>query len=81
MEKEILLTFGRKSHSATILLYQLFQNPLIQINKVKDVCGLSYKAANNLVGEFVNKGILQEMTGQRRNRVFVFEGYLKLFML
>ena len=41
----------------------------------------SYKAANDLVLDFVNEGILKEMTGRSRNRVFVFEQYLNLFMI
>jgi Fic family protein len=79
LESEIIKSSGRKSHSAAILLQQLFQNPIINIHKVKEVCRLSFKAANNLVTYFVSAGILKEMTGQSRNRVFVFEEYLNLF--
>lgn len=79
LESKIIHSFGRKSHSAAALLQQLFQNPLININKVKDICGLSYKAANDLVTDFVSRDILIEMTGQSRNRVFIFEQYLNLF--
>jgi Fic family protein len=80
LESKIIHSFGRKSHSAVTLLQQLFQNPIINIHKVKDICGLSYKAANDLVTDFVNRNILKEMTGHSRNRVFVFEQYLDLFM-
>lgn len=79
LENQIVHLFGRKSHSATILLNQLFQNPVINVRKAREVSGLSYKAANNLVADFVNTGILKEMTGQSRNRMFVFEQYLGLF--
>jgi Fic family protein len=63
----IYKTFGRKSHSAAMLL------------QAKSITGLSYKAANNLITDYVDAGILKEMTGQSRNRVFVFENYLNLF--
>ena len=43
------------------------------------VSALSYKAANDLVQLFVEHGILIEITGQGRNRVFVFEEYLNAF--
>jgi Fic family protein len=79
LEINIIHSFGRKSHSASVLLNQLFQNPIINIKKVKDICGLSFKAANDLVTDFVNRDILIEMTGQTRNRVFIFESYLNLF--
>jgi Fic family protein len=79
LEKHIVQKFGRKSNSATILLHELFRNPLINVQRVKGVCKLSYKAANDLAADFMNEGILREMTGQSRNRVFVFEKYLNLF--
>jgi hypothetical protein len=37
------------------------------------------KAANDLVSAFVAAGILKEMTGKNRNRLFVFNEYVKLF--
>ncbi len=80
LEIRINQSFGRKSHSAIMLLQQLFQNPVINIHRVRDVCKLSFKSANNLVTDFVDAGILKEMTGQSRNRMFVFEEYLDLFM-
>ena len=80
LEIYINQSFGRRSHSAALLLLQLFQNPVINILKVKDVCGLSFKTANNLAAEFMSAGILKEMTGQSRNRVFIFERYIQLFM-
>jgi len=78
-ETEINKSFGRKSHSASLLLHSLLKKPVIHVNQVKEVTGLSYKAANDLVSDFIRVGILKEMTGQQRNRVFVFEAYLKLF--
>jgi Fic family protein len=81
LEQQILQSFGRKSRPANILLQHLFQNPIIQVHRVKDICGLSYKAANDLVNDLVNEGLLHEMTGQSRNRVFVFEQYLNLFSI
>ena len=36
--------------------------------------------ANSLVREFERLGILTEITGQQRGRVFVFQRYLDLFL-
>ena len=79
LEQQINQTFGRKSHSASTLLHQLFVNPITDVNKVTAICNLSKKAANDLVSDFVNANILKEMTGQTRNRVFVFDNYVNLF--
>ncbi|MBK6566916.1 MAG: Fic family protein [Saprospiraceae bacterium] len=79
LEHLITTDFGKRSNKAAILLQHLFKKPVIHVNQVKDITKSSYKTANDLVTEFVNVGILIEMTGQSRNRVFVFEEYIKLF--
>lgn len=78
-ETIITMKFGKRANTAVILLQHLFKKPVIHVNQVKDLTSSSYKTANNLVSEFVNVGILKEMTGQSRNRVFVFDEYIKLF--
>ncbi len=78
-ERLIYKTFGRKSHSAAVLLQAILKKPVINVLQARSITGLSYKAANNLITDFVSAGILKEMTGQNRNRVFVFEQYLNLF--
>lgn len=62
-----------------LLLQYLLKQPVIFVADAKQATGLSYKAANNLVADFEKSGILKEMTGQSRNRFFVFDQYLGLF--
>ena len=79
LENRIQTNWGRRIASGLQLLNYLFEHPVIRVRTVEKVCGLSPKAANNLVASFVNAGILKETTGQSRNRVFTFELYIKLF--
>ncbi len=79
LENQLHVAFGKRSGKAAILLQHLFKKPVIHVNQVKDLTKSSYKTANDLVTDFVSAGILKEMTGQSRNRVFVFNDYLKLF--
>ena len=79
LESDIISNFGRRANNAGLLLRHLLKKPVIHVNQVKDLTQSTYKTANDLVAEFVKAGILKEMTGQSRNRVFVFEEYLKLF--
>ena len=39
----------------------------------------SFVTAGRIVAELVAAGVLKEITGQSRNRVFRYEPYLKLF--
>jgi len=79
IENNINALFGKRSAHANRLLCHLFKKPVIQVKEAKKLLSVSYKAANDLVNEFVEHGILKESSGQNRNRIFVFEQYLKLF--
>ncbi len=79
LEAGMTATFGRKAHSAITLLNQLFVKPIVHVSDVKEITGLSKKAANDLAADFEREAILVEMTGQSRNRLFVFDQYLTLF--
>ncbi|HEU0227401.1 MAG TPA: Fic family protein [Arachidicoccus soli] len=79
IENQISTSFGKRSVKASIILQELFKKPVIHVNQVKDILKSSYKTANELVNDLVVAGILKEMTGQERNRIFVFDDYIKLF--
>ena len=79
IEQEITADFGRRGNSALILLNALLENPFTTIEKAAKTCSLSYKAANDLVAAMQQKNYLVEVTGQSRNRIFIFEQYLNAF--
>ena len=78
---EIIITeaFGRRSKSGHTLLMALWEQPIVKVEDVKSICSLSFKAANDLVALMVDQNILNEMTGQSRNRLFIFNEYLGIF--
>ena len=61
------------------VLNRLFHHPLATVASVQAITGTSYVAANLLVSRFVRLGILDEVTGFRRNRVFLYGPYVRLF--
>jgi len=79
LERDTIKNFGKRSASASILMQVLFKRPVIQVNQAQEILNSSYKAANDLINDFVQAGILVEKTGQTRNRIFVFEEYINLF--
>lgn len=79
IENKIASDFGKKGMNANLLLQYLFIKPVIHVKQVKEHLGISYKAANQLVSDFVEADILKEVTGNSRNRVFSFTEYIKLF--
>ena len=77
-EKRIQLGFGRRAASATVLLHELFKQPVLNIGQVASICGINFRPANELVALLCQHNILREITGQSRNRLFAFIPYLRI---
>lgn len=79
IERERILKMGKRSRQAMVLLHHLFKKPVTSVKAVQSITGLSPKAANDLVQAFMKEKLLVETTGYQRNRIFLFEEYLKMF--
>ncbi|HWD00613.1 MAG TPA: Fic family protein, partial [Candidatus Sulfopaludibacter sp.] len=69
----------RATAKAYKLLETLYHRPIISVKGVCSITGLSFANANDLTRQFAGLGILREITGNKRNRVFSYAPYLKLF--
>ncbi len=69
----------KASQRALKLLENLFFNPIVPVAMVEKYTGLSFANANELVKRFVEMGLLREITGKPRNRMFAYQPYLELF--
>ncbi len=75
-----IMTLGKKAKAGQQLLMALFSSPGISVNRAKAIVKLSsHQAANSLIKDFQRLGILKEVTGYKRNRLFIFKPYLQLF--
>lgn len=71
-------TLGRKTKNAQKFLDLIFTRPVVTAGFVSKNIGLSPKASNDLIRDFVSLNILKEITGYKRNRLFAFSNYLKI---
>lgn len=71
--------FGRVGANGTMVLEQFFRRPIMQVNDIRAMLNVSYPAANSLMNKFVEHGLVEEVTGQARNRRFRFSPYIDLF--
>ena len=71
--------FGRAAGKGHLVLEQLYLRPIVSVADVREITGTTYAAANQLVARFVECGILMEITGFARNRLFRHEPYVRLF--
>ena len=72
-------TYRTRSTNAIIVFHRLLENPYTTIDQVASLCGITFTSASTLVKLLVKDGLLFEITGQSRNRLFVCEQYLNLF--
>lgn len=79
LEKNKIMHLGKRMQIGMRFLHFLFGKPIVTGGDVQNELKLSPKTANALIDIFVEKGILTETTGFRRNRIFVFNDYLKMF--
>ena len=62
------------------LVDYLFANPIISISALSKAWKITYSTVQRGVGYLIEKGILREITGQRRNRLFVADEILNIIM-
>ncbi len=60
------------------VLDDLYRRPILSVANAQHITGTSYSAANRLVARLVEIGVLEEITGGRRNRVFRYGPYLRV---
>lgn len=60
-------------------LESFYGSPLVTTNRISELLGISYQGAAQIVGKMVAMGILSEITGRSRDRVFMYESYFRLF--
>lgn len=71
--------FGLTAANALNVLESLYSRPLITVSRVAKLTRMTFPPANDLVARFVEHGILHEITGQARNRVFRYSDYIGIF--
>ncbi|MCC5788836.1 MAG: Fic family protein [Opitutales bacterium] len=76
---QITEKLGRAAGNGHRILERLYQRPVLNVLEIERLLGITYAAANSLVSRLTALGILREITGQRRHRVFRYTFYLDLF--
>jgi Fic family protein len=75
----VLNGMGRRSGNAIALLESLYFRPIFTVEHAEAITKLSYTNANTLVRDLRDIGLLQEITGQKRNRASSYAPYLVVF--
>ncbi len=80
IERDVLPRFSvRRQDNALMLMQHLYARPIVSVKAVAALIGTTQNTASALISDFVALSVLRELTGQRRNRLFLFEDYIALF--
>ena len=69
---------GRGAGSALRIHRLLQKRPSVSIASARAEVGLSVPATTTALQQLTKLGIVREVTGQRRNRLFAYDTYLKI---
>jgi Fic family protein len=75
----LLFSYGKRAENAQLLLKRLYSRPAIMVNDAAKLLDVSHQTASALLKKLTADGVLVEVTGYQRNRVFIFYRYLDLF--
>jgi Fic family protein len=79
IEYRKILQLGKRTAMARALLHILYRTGYTNAQLVQSDLHVSSATAHSLIADFVRLGILEEITGFKRNRMFAFSEYLDLF--
>lgn len=74
-----VVTLGRRAENAQRLIRHLYGSPAVTVSMTETILGINNNPARDLVATLVTMGALTEITGFKRNRLFIFKRYLDIF--
>ena len=74
-----IMTMGKRIKIGQELLRALYTQPIMNVRQIQDKLKITAPSANSLAVSFEQLGILKEITGYKRNRLFSFHDYIKIF--
>ena len=74
-----IISLGKKHTLAKGFLQYLYRKPIVDTSDVTNALSVKTSTTLRLIDDFIRLEILTETTGFKRNRVFAFEDYIKLF--
>jgi Fic family protein len=74
-----IIVLGKKQALAKSILTYLYSQPITDMQSIANALNVSVSSVSRILNDLIQLEILHELTGFKRNRIFSFEEYLKLF--
>ncbi len=70
---------GNRANDARKVISSLYSSPVTDVNKVTQIIEKSNVSGYKLIALLEEQGILKEVTGSQRGKIYIFDDYIKLF--
>jgi len=77
-DEQVIQKAGRSASTLLRVFRVLCERPLVTLNQICERSELSFPAASHAMATLAQLGIVREVTGQRRNRIFAYNEYLNI---
>ncbi len=77
-DRKKINTLGRAAKSVLQVHQAMLLHPIADTVKLKELTGLTPATINKSLAALVSLGIIEETTGNKRNRLFTYNGYIRL---
>ena len=78
LKTDVIPQLGRQAKNAARTLERLYLSPVVNAKQLQQSLGFSPQVSQNMVKLLTEHGILKEITGNKRNRLFIFHRYIDL---
>lgn len=68
-----------KNEKLRLLFDELYTKPIITAKRASIVTGMTMPTVYSMIEDLERHGVLKELTGAKRNRIYIYEDYLNLF--
>ena len=76
-DRQKVQSLGKPAGSALRVHQALTQSPVVTVPKAVNMTGLTFPTVTAALGHLQQLGIVRELTGKRRDRVFAYHSYIK----
>lgn len=77
-DRERISSLGRAAGSAIRIHHAMQERPVVNTSQIAKRTKLSMPAITRVLAALESIGVVREITGRRRNRVFSYDGYVKI---
>lgn len=79
IHRQLITEKIRSNGNALKLHDRMFEAPTFSINSAKDTMGCAFATAATVVEQLQEHGLVREITGNERNRLYQYQPYVELF--